>query len=63
MKQIIEEGIASGEIHPIDSVVAGAILFGGAMRLLHLAGDGVLDKPLGSYLDELFEAGWRGISV
>ncbi|MHB8120640.1 MAG: TetR/AcrR family transcriptional regulator [Desulfuromonadaceae bacterium] len=63
MKQIIEEGIASGEIHPIDPVVAGAILFGGAMRLLHLAGDGVLNKPLDSYLDELLEAGWRGISV
>ncbi|MDD2272939.1 MAG: TetR/AcrR family transcriptional regulator [Desulfuromonadaceae bacterium] len=63
MKQIIEEGIASGEIHPIDPVVAGAILFGGAMRLLHLAGDGVLSKPLDFYLDELFEAGWRGISV
>ena len=63
MKQIIEEGIASGEIRLIDPVVAGAILFGGAIRMLHLAGDGVLKQPLHTYLDELFEAGWRGISV
>lgn len=61
MKEIIIAGIASGEIRQLDPVVASATVFGGAIRLLHLALDGVLPRPIGSYLEEISEAGWRGV--
>jgi len=62
MKEIIVAGISSGEVLPLDPIVASAAVFGGAIRLLHLALDGVLARPIGSYLEEIAEAGWRGIA-
>lgn len=61
MRQLIAESIDRGELRPLDPVVAGAVLFGGAIRLLQLALDGVLPRPLASYLDDVVDAGWRGV--
>ncbi|BET59089.1 MULTISPECIES: TetR/AcrR family transcriptional regulator [Geobacter] len=63
MRQLIVDGIDSGEIRPLDPTVASAVLFGGAIRLLHLALDGVLPQPIDTYLDEVMDAGWRGITA
>ena len=63
MRQLVVDGIDAGDLRPIDPTVASAVLFGGAIRLLHLALDGVLPRPLATYLDEVTEAGWRGISA
>ncbi len=63
MKEVIINGIASGEVRQMDSTVASAVVFGGAIRLLHLALDGVLTRPIGFYLEEVVEAGWRGIAA
>ncbi|MHB8058540.1 MAG: TetR/AcrR family transcriptional regulator [Desulfuromonadaceae bacterium] len=62
MKQVASDGITSGELRQMDTIVAGVALFGGVIRLLHLSLDGVLDKPLAGYLDDVWEAGWRGVS-
>lgn len=62
MRQLIEDGIEQGEIRVLDPIVASAVMFGGAIRLLHLGLDGVLPKPIADYLDEVVEAGWRGVS-
>lgn len=63
MKEIIADGIASGEVRPLDPIVASAVVFGGAIRLLHLSLDGVLSRPAASYLEEIAEAGWRGVAA
>ena len=63
MKEVITAGIASGEVCRIDPVVASAVVFGSAIRLLHLALDGVLPHSLTTYLEEIVEAGWRGIAA
>ncbi len=62
MREIIVDGIASGEVRQLDPVVASAVVFGGAIRLIHLALDGVLPRHITTYLEETFEAGWRGIT-
>jgi len=63
MKDIIIDGIAFGEVRQLDPVVASAVVFGGAIRLIHLALDGVLPRPITTYLEETVEAGWRGIAT
>jgi AcrR family transcriptional regulator len=62
MRFIVEEGIAKGELRPLDPVVVSSVVFGGAIRILHLALDGVIEGPLGHYLDDLWEATWHGVS-
>lgn len=43
--------------------VAATAAFGGAIRLLHLHLDGVLEQPLAHYLAETQEAAWRAIAM
>jgi len=61
MQEMVRDGIASGEMRSMDLVAASLVLFGGTIRLIQLALDGVLQRPLTDYLDEVFEAGWRAV--
>lgn len=63
MKQMVIEGIDDGDIRQIDPNVAAVTIFGGAIRLIFLRMDGVLDNPLPSYLEECWDCAWRGVSV
>lgn len=63
MKQMVVEGIAEGELRNIDPNVAAVTIFGGAIRLVFLNLDGVLEKPLVTYLEECWECAWRGVSA
>ena len=63
MREVINVGIASGEVRQLDPIVASAVLFGGAIRIIHLALDGVLPRPIATYLEEIVETGWRGIAA
>ncbi|MEW5746621.1 MAG: TetR/AcrR family transcriptional regulator [Nitrospirota bacterium] len=62
MKDIVKEGMASGEIRPMDPLVAAAGLFGGAIRMIHLYMDGIIAPPLKQHLEEVWSCGWRGIA-
>ena len=62
MRECIEQGIASGELRPIEVPVAATAAFGGAIRLLHLHLDGVLEKPLSHYLQSVQDTTWRAIA-
>ena len=62
MKEIVRDGIATGELRSMDVVAASLALFGGIIRLLQLSLDGVLPRPLNDYFDEVWEAGWRAVS-
>lgn len=62
MRELIADAVTSGEVRPLDPITASSAMFGGPIRLLHLALDGVLPRPLSSYLDEIADAGWRSIT-
>lgn len=61
MKQVVEEGVNSGEVRDIEPWVAASAVFGGALRMMQLALDHALEQPLASYLDEVFDCGWRAV--
>lgn len=63
MKRVVEDGMSNGEIREMDSWVAATAMFGGALRMMNLQLDGVLECPLGSYQDEVVNCAWRGIRV
>ncbi len=63
MRDMVYQGMASGEIRYMDPMVAAAAMFGGALRLINLRLDGILERPLGEYLDELWEAAWRSVAA
>ena len=60
--QAVEKGMAAGEIRRLDPAVATANLFGGAMRLIQLKLDGVLQKDLAAYLDDNWQCAWRAVT-
>lgn len=61
MQEMVRDGITSGELRSMDLVAASLALFGGTIRLIQLGLDGVLQRPLTDYLEEVFEAGWRAV--
>lgn len=63
MKQVVFEGIQAGEIRPMDPAAATAVAFGGIIRLVHLALDGVLTEPPRAHFDAVWEASWKGLST
>lgn len=62
MRDIIEKGIESGEIRSMDPTVAVTSLFGGAIRMIHLRLDGVLNRSLLDYLEEVWECAWKSVA-
>jgi hypothetical protein len=36
-------------------------MFGGALRMMNLALDGALERPLDEYLDQVVECGWLAV--
>ena len=62
LRDVIGRSIASGEVKPMDLMVAASLAFGGVLRLIQLHLDGVLPKPLLSYRDEMITVGWQAIA-
>lgn len=61
IRETIQEGIKNGEIRPLALVVAGPSLFGSMTRLIQLRLIGLVQEPLPSLLDEIWESAWRGV--
>lgn len=61
MRNIVQDGMASGEIREGDPWVMAASVFGGAIRLIHLRLDGVIQEPLPKHYNETIEFMWRGM--
>ncbi|MGM0452846.1 MAG: TetR/AcrR family transcriptional regulator [Thermodesulfobacteriota bacterium] len=62
IQDMVGHAMAAGEIRPIEAPVASAALFGGAIRLIHLRLDGVLEKPLPDYIAETWQCAWRAVA-
>lgn len=61
MREVVQDGIAAGEVRDIDSWVAASAMFGGALRMMNLRLDQALERPLPDFLDEVADCGWRAI--
>jgi AcrR family transcriptional regulator len=63
MRNIVQQGMDAGEIRQGDPWVAAAAVFGGAIRLIHLRLDGVIDVPLTEKYEELIACTWGGMGA
>ncbi len=63
IRNITAQAIKNGELKDIDTYVATSIIFGGAIRMIQLRLDGVIEKPLIDYIDLLLTSLWSGIKT
>ena len=63
MKEMVKRGMDEGEIRRMDVTVASTALFGGGIRMIHLELDGVLERPVESYLEDIWECAWRSVAA
>jgi len=62
MRAMVQRGMERGEIEQRDVLVASTCLFGGAIRMITSHLDGVLEKPLGDYADDVWSCSWRAVA-
>ncbi len=63
MRAMVAAGMETGEIRPMDSLVAATTLFGGPLRMISLRLDKILEIPLQRYTNQVWEASWRAIAA
>lgn len=63
LRDIVQLGMENGEIQNTNSWVATSTIFGGAIRMIHLRLDGVIDHPLPELYPELITATWKGMAT
>ncbi|PLX60955.1 TetR/AcrR family transcriptional regulator [Sedimenticola selenatireducens] len=63
MRNIVQQGMDAGEIRSGNPWVVASTVFGGAIRMIHLRLDGVMEQPLTECYDELIDCMWRGLST
>jgi AcrR family transcriptional regulator len=63
MRSIVEQGIHAGEIRNSDPWAAASTVFGGAIRMIQLRLDGIIEQPLTTYYDELLSCMWGGMGT
>lgn len=61
MREVLVQGMTDGEVRPMEPWVAATAMFGGALRMMNLALDGALERPLDEYLDQVVECGWLAV--
>ncbi len=63
MRSMVSNGMATGELRQMDDMVAASSIFGGALRMISLRLDGILERPLEEYMDEIWMCAWRSVAV
>ena len=63
MRSMVAFGMDNNEIERRDVLVASTCLFGGAIRMITSRLDGVVDKPLSDYLDDIWTCSWRSVAA
>lgn len=63
MKNVVAEGIATGEVREMEPWVAATAMFGGALRMMNLQLDSALERPLSDYYDQVVDCAWRAIKA
>lgn len=63
MRDMVRRGMQRGEIRQGDVLVASSCLFGGCIRMITSALDGLLDQPLSNYLEQVWDYSWRAVAA
>ncbi len=63
MRAMVVAGMDTGEIRPMDSLVAATALFGGPLRMISLRLDKILEIPLQRYTAQVWEAAWHAVAA
>lgn len=63
MRDIVARAMEQGEFRQMHPMVAASVVFGGAIRMVQLRLDGLIDEPLPSVQDELIASVWRAMSI
>jgi AcrR family transcriptional regulator len=63
MRQMVANGMIKGEVRPMDADIAAAAVYGPAIRLIQHRLDGLIDKPLMNYLDDVWACTWRSVKT
>ena len=61
MRDIVEWGMDNGEIRQGDSWIITSSVFGSTIRMIHLRLDGLIERPLPEFYDDLIPTVWRGL--
>ena len=63
IREITSKAIERGDLRDADTWVATSLIFGGAIRLIQLRLDGLIEKPLVNYIDVLMSSLWHGLKT
>lgn len=61
MREFVFQGIDNKEIRSMDPLVAAMIVYGGAIRMICLRLDGVIELPLPGLVDSIWQNTWQGL--
>lgn len=61
MRQMVANGMIRGEVRPMDANVAAAAVYGPAVRLIQHRLDGIVERPLNEYFDDVWDCTWRSV--
>ncbi len=61
IRGIIQKGIKAGELLEVDSWVAASSIFGGAIRMIQLRLDGLIEEPLINSYEAIIHTAWMGV--
>jgi len=62
LREMVQAGMEAGEIRRMETVVAATSIFGGPIRMITLRLEGLLERPLPAYLEEVWQASWRSVA-
>jgi len=63
MRELVKDGMVSGEIQLMDLMVASSCLYGASLRMINSRLDGLIEKPLPDYLDAIWSSSWKAVAV
>lgn len=63
MRDMVKQGMDSGEVQKMDIMVASSCLFGAAIRMITSRLDGLVEKPLPVYLDDIWACSWKAVAA
>lgn len=63
MRDMVQQGMDRGEIRQRNLMVASSCLYGGALRMIMSRLDGIVEKELMEYFDEVWSCSWRAVEI
>jgi len=63
MRELVKNGMVSGEIQLMDLMVASSCLYGASIRMITSRLDGLIEKPLPEYLDAIWASSWKSVAA